>query len=102
MGAAPSEKPSYDLKLYVAGNEANSLKAMAIAKEICQKYLGQNYNLEIIDVFENYESALRDKILVAPTLVWKKEGTPAFLIGSFDRQKLLDFLGLSERAGEGK
>lgn len=90
---------SYQLRLYVAGSETNSRKAIETVREICHKYLGQNYELKIIDVFKDYKSALRDKILVAPTLVWKKKGVPAFLIGNFDRQKLLDFLGLTERAG---
>ncbi|MDI6698815.1 MAG: circadian clock KaiB family protein [Candidatus Saccharicenans sp.] len=94
-----AEPPRYDLKLYVAGNESNSLKAIEIIRETCQKYLGRNYHLEIIDVFENYQAALGDRILVAPTLVWNKKGTPAFLIGSFDRPKLLVFLGLSETTG---
>lgn len=90
---------SYQLKLYVAGNETNSRKAIETTREICQKCLGQNYELKIIDVFKDYKSALEDKILVAPTLVWMRKGAPAFLIGNFDRQKLLDFLGLTEIAG---
>ncbi len=98
-GGKIPEKSVYHLKLYIAGDEANSLKAIETVKETCEKYLGQNYRLEIIDVFQNYRAALEDRILVAPTLLWVKKGTPAFLIGTFDRQKLLEFLGISEGAG---
>jgi len=89
----------YQLRLYIAGNESNSKKAVSILEEISQKYLGSNCELKIIDVFRDYQAALKDGVLVAPTLVWVRKGTPAFLIGNFDRQKLLDFLGLTETAG---
>lgn len=91
---------TYHLKLYLAGNSVNSQKAVQIIKEVCQKHLGSDYQLEIINVFENYQSALRDKILVAPTLVWVKKDNPAFLLGAFDRKRLLEFLELPEKAGE--
>lgn len=87
------------LKLYIAGNESNSLRAVEVVKEVCQQNLGHDYDLRIIDVFKDFKSALQDKVLVAPTLVWLKKGSPAYLIGNFTRPRLLEFLGLPERAG---
>lgn len=94
---APSARlPSWELRLYVADNELNSRRARELVEKFCIKHLGQNCSLTVIDVFKDYQSALRDQVLVAPTLVWLRKGTPAFLMGSFEWSDLLDFFGLSE------
>jgi hypothetical protein len=94
----PKIKP-YQLRLYIAGNETNSRRAVELVQKICGQYLRENCSLTIIDVFQDYQSALRDNVLVAPTLIWLKKDTPAFLMGSFEWSDLLDFLGLSESTG---
>ena len=44
------ESSRYDLKLFITGASPNSARAIANLKSICEKYLGQKYELEIIDV----------------------------------------------------
>ncbi len=90
---------TYELRLYIADSEINSRRAVELVKKFCGQYLKENCSLTIIDVFQDYQSALRDRVLVAPTLVWLRKGTPAFLMGSFEWQDLLDFFGLSESTG---
>ena len=95
-------KPSsaiFELRLYIADNEINSRKAVELVQKFCSRYLKDNYSLTIIDVFQDYQSALRDNVLVAPTLIWLKKDTPAFLMGRFEWSDLLDFFGLSEATG---
>mgnify|MGYP001045521033 CR=1 FL=1 len=90
---------NYELRLYIADSEFNSRRAVELLQKFCGQYLKENCSLTIIDVFQDYQSALRDRVLVAPTLVWLRKGTPAFLMGSFEWQDLLNFFGLSETAG---
>jgi circadian clock protein KaiB len=98
----PAGQPVYRLRLYVAGDEPNSRKAAQTVKEVCQTYLQDSYQFEIIDVFKDYQTALKDNVLVAPTLIWLRKGTSSFLIGNFNRKKLMEFLGLSIDSGEGE
>jgi|GEM_PF-2726410 len=90
---------NYELRLYIADSEFNSRKAVELVQKFCSRYLKDNYSLTIIDVFQDYQSALRDNVLVAPTLIWLKKDTPAFLMGRFEWSDLLDFFGLSEATG---
>jgi circadian clock protein KaiB len=64
-----SEKVSLLLRLYVAGNAPNSLRAIANATAICEEYLTSRYELEIVDLLENPRPALADGIIVTPTLL---------------------------------
>ena len=57
------------LRLYVAGNAPNSLRAVANAKAICEAHLGGQYELEIVDVLKQPQRALADGIIVTPTLL---------------------------------
>jgi circadian clock protein KaiB len=99
---APGQQTFYKLRLYIAGDEPNSRKAVETVRGICEAYLGGRFDLQIIDVFQDYRAALKDRVLVAPTLIWLRKGRPAFLIGSFGRKRLLDFLGLADTEGEAK
>lgn len=57
------------LRLYVAGNAPNSLRAISNAQAICQQHPDAPYALEIVDVLEHPKRALADGIIVTPTLI---------------------------------
>jgi len=58
------------LRLYVAGNAPNSLRAIANLNAIFREYLPDgNYQLETIDILAEPLRALQDNILLTPTLV---------------------------------
>lgn len=59
------------LRLYVAGQTTNSLKALANLGKICRTYLEGKYTIEIIDLFENPEMGRADQIFAIPTLIRK-------------------------------
>ena len=59
------------LRLYVAGQTPNSLKAFSNLKIICEEYLAGRYQIEVIDLLENPKLAAGDQILAIPTLVRK-------------------------------
>jgi circadian clock protein KaiB len=59
----------YELRLYVAGQTPRSLVAIANLKLICEKYLCDDYNIEIVDLMQNPSLAQADQIVAIPTLV---------------------------------
>lgn len=64
---APLRK-TYVLKLYVAGNTANSVRALKTLNNILEKEFKGVYALKVIDVLKNPQLAEEDKILATPTL----------------------------------
>ena len=66
--AMRSSKKTYVLKLYVAGNTPNSVRALKTLKNILEKEFQGVYALKVIDVLKNPQLAEEDKILATPTL----------------------------------
>lgn len=70
MMAAPRHRhPSLRLRLYIAGNAPNSLRATGNAKAICEEHFPGGYELEVVDMIEFPGRALADGIIVTPTLL---------------------------------
>jgi circadian clock protein KaiB len=57
------------LRLYVAGNAPNSLRAVTNARAICDEHFASGYELELVDLLEHPLRALADGIVVTPTLL---------------------------------
>lgn len=86
----------YVLRLYVAGTSPNSVRAISNLKNICNNYLGDNYDLEIIDVYQQMEKAADEQLIALPLLVKKSPGQVRRLIGDMsDEKKVLKGLGLT-------
>jgi circadian clock protein KaiB len=69
MARAKAKRGRLLLRLYVAGNAPNSLRAIANAKEICDEHFASGHELEIVDLLEHPGRALADGIIVTPTLL---------------------------------
>lgn len=68
---APPE-PSWELRLYVAGQTPKSMAAFANLKKLCAEHLaGKKYSIEVVDLQKNPTLAKGDQILAIPTLVRK-------------------------------
>jgi circadian clock protein KaiB len=67
--AKAAEAPSYDLRLYVAGQTPRSLQALSNLKRICDEHLSGQYRITIIDLLKRPQLAAGDQILAIPTLV---------------------------------
>ena len=61
-------KKTYVLKLYVAGNTPNSVRALKTLKTILENEFKGVYALKVIDVLKNPQLAEEDKIFATPTL----------------------------------
>ena len=59
-------KKIYILKLYVAGNTPNSVRALKTLNNILEKEFQGVYALKVIDVLKNPQLAEEDKILATP------------------------------------
>lgn len=66
-----SEKLKYVLCLYITGASPQSVLAVNNIKHICETYLCGQYDLEIIDVYQQPGMAISEQIIAAPTLVKK-------------------------------
>jgi circadian clock protein KaiB len=67
-----SAKPSpWLLRLYVAGQTANSLAAFSNLQRICDEHLDGHYRIEVIDLLKAPHRAHDDQIVALPTIVRK-------------------------------
>jgi circadian clock protein KaiB len=88
-------KKTYILKLYVAGNTPNSVRALKTLKNILEKEFQGVYALKVIDVLKNPQLAEEDKILATPTLSKVLPPPVRKIIGDLsDREKVLIGLDL--------
>ena len=88
-------KKNYVLKLYVAGNTPNSVRALKTLKNILEHDFKGVYALKVIDVLQNPQLAEEDKILATPTLSKVLPPPVRKIIGDLsDREKVLIGLDL--------
>lgn len=84
------------LRLYVADSAPNSARAIANLAAICKEYLGDQFELEIIDVLEEPQRALADGIIVTPSLTKISPSPLARIVGNLsDTSSVLHALGLT-------
>jgi circadian clock protein KaiB len=89
----------FDLRLYVAGQTARSIAALANLQRICDEYLEGRYRLEVIDLLERPQLAQGDQIVALPTLVRKLPEPIRKLVGDLsDIERALVGLDLRPRA----
>jgi circadian clock protein KaiB len=88
-------KKTYVLKLYVAGNTPNSIRALKTLNTILEEEFKGVYALKVIDVLKNPQLAEEDKILATPTLAKILPPPVRRIIGDLsDREKVLIGLDL--------
>ncbi len=59
----------YILRLYVAGQTPKSTLAIANIKKICEENLHGDYDLEVIDLYQQPQLAQGEQIIAVPTLI---------------------------------
>jgi circadian clock protein KaiB len=88
-------KKTYILKLYVAGNTPNSVRALKTLNQILEQEFQGVYALKVIDVLKNPQLAEEDKILATPTLSKILPPPVRKIIGDLsDRERVLIGLDL--------
>ncbi|ARV59676.1 circadian clock protein KaiB [Nostocales cyanobacterium HT-58-2] len=88
-------RKTYVLKLYVAGNTTNSVRALKTLRNILEQEFQGVYTLKVIDVLQNPQLAEEDKILATPTLSKILPPPVRKIIGDLsDRERVLIGLDL--------
>src|SRR4051812_9802573 len=86
----------YRLRLFITGASPNSTRAVNNLKFICETYLKENYEMEIVDVHQQPLIAESESIIALPLLIKKSPGPERRLIGDMSNtEKVLKGLGLS-------
>jgi circadian clock protein KaiB len=76
-------------RLYVAGDAPHSQKAILNLRGFCEETLPDCYEIEIVDLFAQPESALADKVLLTPTLTIKIGSSIRRIIGDLSDTSVL-------------
>jgi circadian clock protein KaiB len=94
MKKATMKNARLRLRLYVAGNAPNSVRAVANVRAICDEHFAAGHDLEIVDLLVHPLEALADGIIVTPTLL-KLMPLPALrLVGTLsDTSQVVEALG---------
>jgi hypothetical protein len=86
------------MTLFVAGGEANSRRAMQNLTHFCEKELESEYELSVIDVFDDFRSAAEQNVMVTPTLIVTHPPPAVTLLGDL---RDADRLRAALRIGDG-
>ncbi|RZJ56192.1 MAG: circadian clock protein KaiB [Flavobacterium sp.] len=83
--------------LFVAGMSVKSGHAIENLRVICDTYLEDNYELEIIDISRDREQAVIHQIVAIPTLLKISPWPKRIILGDLsDREKVLRILNIKE------
>lgn len=98
----PEEAPragKYVLKLYVTGMTPRSVSALENLKKICEEHLEGNYELEVIDIYQQPMLARGEQIIATPTLIRQLPLPLRKFIGDLSNTERI-LLGLDLKAGK--
>lgn len=85
----------FAFRLYIAGDAPNSLLAMANLAQLCETHLPDRHSIEIVDVLLDPKRALRESILLTPTLVTDSPYPGHRIVGTLSNiEPILQILGL--------
>ncbi|MDD1715338.1 MAG: circadian clock KaiB family protein [Methanoregulaceae archaeon] len=89
----------YVLRLYIAGNNLRSQKAVENVKKICDEYLEGRYELDVVDIYQDRTKNPVDLVLAAPTLIKKLPLPLRSVIGDMtNKERILVGLDLIPRS----
>jgi circadian clock protein KaiB len=94
------DQAHYSLRLYVTGRNEKSIAARQNLRRVCEMYLAERYDIEVIDLAENPRRAAEDGIIRTPTLVRRTPRPVKRIAGDLSNtDKLLASLGIVKRSG---
>jgi circadian clock protein KaiB len=97
MKGEMEESKKFIFRLFVTGTSPNSAKAILNTQKICKDYLENNFELEIIDIYQQPELAQPEQLYGAPLLIKKLPLPERRFIGDMsDTKKILSGLGLGQ------
>lgn len=86
----------FSLLLFVSGMSVKSVHAIENLRAICDTYLKDNFELEIIDISRHREQAVLHQIIAIPTLIKTKPHSKRTILGDLsDTEKVLKVLEIN-------
>jgi len=67
-GSLDNRDQRFTLRLFITGTTPRSVQAISNIKKLCEEHL-TNYDLEVIDIYQQPERAREDQIIAVPTLI---------------------------------
>jgi circadian clock protein KaiB len=97
--AKPADR-QYLLQLYIAGTSARSARAIVNIRRICEEHLGEDYELEVIDIARQPALARREQLVAAPTLIKQSPPPVQRFVGDMSQtDRIVHGLDLGARPG---
>lgn len=82
--ASPFAGAEYKFRLYVADDSENSALARAHLSTLCNQYLPDRHEIEVVDVFRDPVRAHADDITLTPTLIKLAPLPVCRIVGTLD------------------
>ena len=98
-----SQRAHYSFILFIVENGDNSGRALENLKRLCQKWLPGQHSITVVDVVEDFQTALDYNVLVTPSVIVTEPEPQVLIHGDLsDPNKFIDALNLdkSEKNGE--
>ncbi|MGM0474274.1 MAG: circadian clock KaiB family protein [Bacteroidota bacterium] len=85
----------YKLKLFIAGMNPGSIRAIENVRKICDNQRKEKYDLEVIDIFQQRNMIKEMDIIAVPTLIRVFPEPERRMIGDMlDIEKIINILEL--------
>ena len=96
-GESLDGKGKYKFILFISGMSVKSVHAIENLRRICDTHFRDNFELQIIDINEQREEAVRHQIIGVPTLIKTYPDPTRVILGDLsDTKKVLKILDISE------
>ena len=83
------------LRLYVSGMSPKSMEAIENIRTLCDNFKEEDYDLQIIDIYQQPEKATQDQIVFSPSLIKLLPLPKKVLIGTlYNTDRVKNILGL--------
>lgn len=85
--ASDNNHLEYNLKLFISGASRNSTRAINNLQRILQANFAGQYNLQIIDIYQDKSMAEAEQIVALPLLIRKNPRPEQRLIGDMSNEE---------------
>jgi circadian clock protein KaiB len=89
----------YALRLYITGQTPRSRRSVENLRALCDKYIPGQFDLEVVDIYQQPAMAAAGQIIAAPTLIKTMPPPLRRLVGDFSDQNRV-ILGLDIKLDE--
>jgi circadian clock protein KaiB len=93
----------YFFMLFISGTTPQSQKAISSVRKMLEGHLHGEYELEVIDVYQNPDRAKEEQIIAVPTLVKRTPAPLRKFIGDLsDEKKIIEGMGARMKKAKSK